>query len=157
MQLEREGRLEAGFCLRPGGEEDLQAVFRLNRAAFAESWSYQALYSALASGYDLLLCEQEGELAGYLLSLGVLDEIQIMQIAVAGPFRRRGLAAAMTRELIRTSAGARRIMLEVRASNRAARALYSGLGFVEDGVRKGYYSPDVSGLAEDAVLMTKTL
>lgn len=156
MQLERESRrLGAGFRLRRGGEIDLQAVFRLNQVAFAESWSYQSLYSALASGYDLLLCEHDGDLAGYLLSLTVLDEVQIMQIAVAEAYRRQGLASAMTDKLIRTGAGIRQVLLEVRASNRAARALYASLGFEQTGVRKGYYSPDASGYSEDAVLMSK--
>ena len=157
MQLEREGRLAAGFSLRAGSEADLQAVFRLNQAAFAESWSFESLYSALESGFDLLLCEHEGKLAGYLLSLTVLDEVQIMQIAVAEPYRRRGLASAMSFALIQANAGASQILLEVRASNRAARALYASLGFIETGVRKNYYSPDASGLSEDAVLMTKSV
>jgi len=157
MQLEGTGGLAAGFSLRPGGEEDLPAVFWLNQAAFAECWSYESLYSALDSGFDLLLCAHGGELAGYLLSLTVLDEIQIMQIAVAEPFRRQGLASAMTAELIRANPGAHEILLEVRASNRAARALYAELGFAETGIRRQYYSPDAAGRREDAVLMARRL
>ena len=157
MQLEGKGGLAAGIALRPGSVDDLPAVYRLNQAAFAECWSHESLYSALESGYDLLLCECDGELAGYLLALIVMDEIQIMQIAVAAPFRRRGLASAMTAELMRFYPGASQMLLEVRASNRAARALYGKLGFAETGRRKAYYSPDAAGQREDAVLMTKQL
>ena len=157
MQLEREGRLAAGFALREGGEADLSTVFRLNQAAFAECWSLESLYSALDSGFDLLLCEHEDKLAGYLLSLTVLDEIQIMQIAVAEAYRRQGLASAMTAALIRANPGAREMLLEVRASNRAARALYAALGFEETGLRHEYYSPDTAGRREDAVLMSRQL
>jgi [ribosomal protein S18]-alanine N-acetyltransferase len=50
-----------------------------------------------------------------------------------------------------TSAGAKRVYLEVRPSNLAARALYGSLGFAETGVRPRYYGD------EDALLMTLDL
>jgi ribosomal-protein-alanine N-acetyltransferase len=137
--------------------EDVDAVFRLNQQAFEESWSYQSLYSALDAGYDLLLCESDGELAGYLLSMSMLDEIQIMQIAVAASFRRQGLARDMTRHFIAQNRRMAEISLEVRASNKVARRLYAQLGFTECGCRKSYYSPDEIGRREDAVLMAKLL
>lgn len=143
------------FTYRPGEVSDLDAVFRLNQQAFAEHWSFQSLFAALASGYDLLLCESDEGLAGYLLSLSVLDEVQIMQIAVAAPFRRQGLAKRMTLHLITEKSHMAEMSLEVRESNRAARQLYAGLGFVECGCRKNYYSPDVSGNREHAILMVK--
>lgn len=146
-------KLPDGYLLRKGGLEDLDAVFELNRNSFDHSWSFQALYSALESGYDLLLCEKGTHLAGYLLSLSIVDEIQIMQIAVAGSDQRQGLAEGMTRWLIERSSADSSIMLEVRLSNRAARNLYAKLGFAESGLRKNYYAPDASGLREDALLM----
>lgn len=145
------------FTLRPGDIEDLDAVFRLNQKAFAENWSCHSLHAALSSGYDLLLCESDEGLAGYLLSLSVLDEVQIMQIAVAAPFRRQGLAKRMTRYLIEEKSHMAEISLEVRESNKAARQLYVGLGFVECACRKNYYSPDASGRREHAILMAKKL
>jgi len=143
--------------LRQGGMEDLDAVFRLNREAFAESWSFQSLFAALSSGYDLLLSESDGVLVGYLLSLSVLDEVQIMQIAVGAPSRRQGLAKRMTRHLIAQQSHMAEISLEVRESNKAARQLYAGLGFAECGCRKNYYPPDKSGSRENAILMTRIL
>ncbi|HEY8996258.1 MAG TPA: GNAT family N-acetyltransferase, partial [Edaphobacter sp.] len=49
--------------------------------------------------------------------------------------------------------GARWVELEVRRSSAEAQALYRRLGFVEVGVRKGYYREPV----EDAVLMNLTV
>jgi len=142
------------FTIRAGGVDDLTAVYQLNRQVFDSCWSHQALYSALESGYDLIVCESGGgELAGYLLSMTILDEMQIMQIAVAEQFLRQGLAEAMSRFLIDTSSGVSVILLEVRVSNRAARNLYTKLGFGESGYRKNYYAPDATGMCEDAVLM----
>jgi ribosomal-protein-alanine N-acetyltransferase len=137
--------------------DDLDAVFRLGQKAFAENWSFQSLHAALASGYELLLCESDEGLAGYLLSLSVLDEVQIMQIAVAEPFRRQGLANRMTLHLIAQKPYMADISLEVRESNKAARQLYAGLGFIECGRRENYYSPDTSGRREHAILMAKKL
>lgn len=146
-------KLPDAYSIRAGGIADVDAVYRLNLHAFDSSWSRQAFYSALDSGYDLLLCECDGELAGYLLSMTLFDETQVMQIAVAEAHRRQGLAAAMTRSLTEKTPSGTNIMLEVRISNAAARGLYAKLGFVENGYRKNYYAPDADGFCEDAVLM----
>jgi len=146
------------YQLRCGDLADIETVYRLNRESFAEYWSRESLFSALESGYDLLLCENEHGIAvAYLLSLTILDEIQIMQVSVSPDNRRQGLAHRMTEALITASPDACTMTLEVRASNDAARALYAGLGFEETGLRRRYYSPDANGYREDAVLMTRTL
>jgi len=143
------------ISLRQGGLADLEAVYRLNKENFSEYWSRQSLFSALESGYDLLLCESDGQPVAYLLSLSILDEIQIMQIAVSANYRRGGIASRMTDMLIAASPYASTVTLEVRAANHAARKLYAGLGFEEVGYRKNYYAPDINGNREDAVLMTR--
>ncbi len=145
--------LPDGFTLRCGVEADLGAVYRLNQQSFDPCWSSHSLYGAFASGYDLLICEHGSDLAGYLLSMTVLDELQIMQIAVAQPFRRQGLAEAMTQALVDSTCDTATIMLEVRVSNAAARGLYAKLGFIENGYRKNYYAASPLGTCEDAVLM----
>jgi len=138
---------------RKGTADDLPAVFELNRESFPESWSHEGLEKALAGGYELLLCMDGETLAGYLLSHDVLDEVHIMQIAVARSYKRRGIAEQLSRNLIAAKAG-RTLLLEVRASNGAAQSLYTKLGFVRSGIRKGYYVPKGEvGEREDAVLM----
>jgi len=142
------------LVLRRGSLADLEAVYRLNRENFSEYWSKESLFSALESGYGLILCEADGDPVAYLLSLTVVDEIQIMQIAVSSVYRRQGLAKRMT-EMLAASAEKPPVMtLEVRLSNQPARKLYAGLGFEEVGYRKNYYAPDACGYREDAVLMT---
>ena len=148
---------QANYHLRFGGAEDLHAVYRLNRQVFDSPWSVAALLSALESGYELILCEIEGEVVGYLLSLQILDEIQLMQIAVSESYRRQGLAAAMSAYLLGHANGVVLVSLELRSSNRAAHALYLGLGFEEVGLRKKYYAADASGFREDALLMNRNL
>ncbi|MDQ6995894.1 MAG: ribosomal protein S18-alanine N-acetyltransferase [Mariprofundus sp.] len=139
--------------LRQGNLEDIEAVYRLNRVNFSGYWSRESLFSALESGYDLLLCDIDGQSVAYLLSLSILDEVQIMQIAVCSDYRRQGMASRMTAALIGSAPSACTLTLEVRASNYAARKLYAGLGFKELGYRKNYYTPDTSGCCEDAIVM----
>jgi [ribosomal protein S18]-alanine N-acetyltransferase len=78
-------------------------------------------------------------------------QAELETIVVAPSVRRQGVArelfSALAREL--RSAGADRVTLEVRASNRPALALYGALGFAESGRRPRYYVDPV----EDAVLM----
>jgi len=144
------------ITLRSGTIDDIEAVYQLNRSTFSEYWSRTSLFSSLESGYDLWLCESQGMLAGYLLSLTILDEMQIMQIAVSKAHQRQGLATRMTNACI-TAININSITLEVRLSNHAARACYIHLGFEEVGCRKNYYAPDASGMREDAILMTRKL
>ena len=141
------------LSFRHGGAADLAAVYQLNREIFPESWSLEGLKDALQGGYELLLCMDGDRLSGYLLSHDVLDEVHIMQIAVSPSYRRRGIAEQLSRNLLTAKHGMS-LLLEVRASNRAAQSLYEKLGFVHSGIRKAYYVPPHEGEArEDAVLM----
>jgi ribosomal-protein-alanine N-acetyltransferase len=72
----------------------------------------------------------------------VVDELHVTNLAVRPDRRRQGLGRFLLGAMLRraANAGARRALLEVRASNRAARALYAQSGFVLIGERKAYYS-----------------
>ena len=141
------------LMVRVGDTSDLKAVFQLNRKAFDEAWSIGSLHAALDSGFDLYVCEDGGLIVGYILTQDILDEVHIMQVAVAPDCRRRGVASQLTAYLLRCKAAMSVVLLEVRASNAAARKLYAKFGFRENGVRKKYYAADASGLCEDAILM----
>lgn len=143
--------------IRPAGEEDIQAVFELNLASFAEAWSHQALTDALGNHYDLNVWYTiHGKLAAYYLGQDVLDEVHIMQLAVAPALRRQSLGTRLTRYVLnkKQCAGMHSVWLEVRASNQAAQHLYTDLGFRISGTRKDYYTPKSTGFPrEDALVM----
>jgi len=143
--------------IRPAMQDDLQAVFELNMLSFTEAWSHQAIFDALKFGYDLDVWHTiHGGLAAYCLGQDVLDDVHIMQLAVAPTFHRRGLGLRLTRYILdkKRCKGLRHVWLEVRASNVAAQRLYSGLGFHVSGTRKNYYTPNAAGPSrEDALLM----
>ena len=94
-------------------------------------------------------------LVGMCFTELVLDECTLTNLAVHPTLRRRGLAEALLREamVLARTAGATRIMLEMRESNEAARTLYAKCGFVCVGRRRRYYKrPDEDALLLDAPL-----
>ncbi len=82
----------------------------------------------------------------------ILDEIHIATLAVHPDFRRLGIARMILRTALDDAAreGALSALLEVRAGNTAAQALYRGFGFEVVGRRPAYYRDN----NEDALLMT---
>ena len=87
---------------------------------------------------------------GYIGSQTVLQESDMMNVAVDEKHRRRGIARLLVEELIRRL-DAYQLTLEVRASNAPAISLYESMGFTQVGLRKNYYR----GPREDALILRK--
>ena len=133
---------------------DLPTVMAVDGESFQQPWSETLWRQELSSPFSLYLILEENEgVCGHIGVKIVADELHIMRLAVRPERRRRGFARALVRTALAdpASAGARRAYLEVRPSSLAARTLYGSLGFVETGVRPGYYG------YEDALLMTLDL
>jgi ribosomal-protein-alanine N-acetyltransferase len=96
---------------------------------------------------------EDGTVLGYAGILVVLDEGYITNIAVEPAYRRQGIARELLQVFERFALGNKLafLTLEVRASNEAARALYTKEGYEEVGCRKNYYDYP----KEDAIVMTK--
>jgi len=98
--------------------------------------------------YECWVAISEDRTAGYLVSRTLCEgESEILDLAVAPEFRRKGIARGLLQKLLTVSN--RSIFLEVRASNLAARNLYKGFGFQEVAVRAEYYNLP----AEAAIVM----
>lgn len=93
--------------------------------------------------------------AGYLDMWRVAGEGQLNNIAVMPEYRGRGIGQRLMKEAlaILKGYGDSEMNLEVRKSNRAARSMYTKLGFSELGIRPGYYENN----GEDGVIMKKEL
>ncbi len=133
---------------------DLDAIMRLERETFVnDAWPEAAMRRELEGqhGYYLVAVDEDDEdperrLLGYagLLAPSGSGQGDIQTIAVAPFARGIGLGRGLMHALI-TQARRRHVaelFLEVRADNPIARSLYESLGFVEIGVRRGYYQPD---------------
>ena len=135
----------------PMNESHVAAVAELEKQNFSEPWPEIAVRSELTNKLALwLVAVEDGVVAGYVGSQTVLQEADMMNIAVGEGFRRRGIARMLVEELIRRL-DAYQLTLEVRASNDPAIALYESLGFTQVGLRKNYYHKP----KEDALILRK--
>ena len=132
-------------------ESHVSAVAELERQNFSEPWPEIAVRSELTNKLALWLVALDGKtVVGYVGSQTVLQEADMMNIAVSDCHRRRGIARALVGELIRRL-DAYQLTLEVRASNAPAIALDEQLGFQQVGLRKNYYHKP----KEDALILRK--
>ncbi|AUH65923.1 ribosomal-protein-alanine acetyltransferase [Paracoccus zhejiangensis] len=85
---------------------------------------------------------------GFLLGRVILDEAELLTLAVAPEARRQGFGAALTTEFAAEAQrlGAATAFLEVASDNAPAQALYQRQGWVEAGRRRNYYAPGIDGL-----------
>lgn len=120
----------------------------IHAVAFERPWDATAFASLLDQAGVMTL----GDADGFILIRTVLDEAEILTLAVRPEARRKGYARALVEAAAAqaSEAGAERLHLEVAEDNRAALALYLATGFVEVGRRPGYYarreSPDAAAL-----------
>lgn len=137
-------------------KEDGAAVAEMEHQLFPDAWSEKSVLETLEQPNSIcLIVEKAGRTAGYLLAYKAADEAEIARIAVMKEFQRQGAAGSLLAELdsLCGPEGIRRILLDVRAGNKAARALYEKAGFREDGIRQKFYENPT----EDAILMSRDL
>ena len=126
----------------PMNKDHVAQIASLERQCFADPWSEGSIASELDNPLSLwLVAEQNGAVCGYVGSQTVLDETDMMNIAVRPDCRRQGIAAALIEELVSRlkERGSHILRLEVRESNAPAIALYNSMGFTQLGIRKNYY------------------
>jgi len=141
------------FGFRRMLEGDVPAVAEAERAAYAYPWSEKIFRDCVLAGYICRVAEVDGILVGYgILSIGA-GEAHILNLCIRPEYRYRGMGGKMLSHVIdlaRTGSAAD-IFLEVRPSNVGAVRLYQSAGFLQVGIRRGYYQADNG--REDAVVM----
>lgn len=134
--------------------QDVPQIAELEKVCFSDPWSEKSIISELDNPLSCWLVAVSGEqVVGYVGSQTVLDGSDMMNIAVSPDFRRKGIAESLIEALISflRERGSRCLILEVRASNVPAIALYEKLGFLEIGRRRNYYRNP----KEDALILRK--
>lgn len=141
----------------PMTADDLDAVTVLEASLQAFPWSRGNFADSLLAGHDVRVCRAGGDLVGFAVVMPVLDEAHLLNIGVDRGYQGQGLGARLLQRVIddARAGGAKRLLLEVRSSNRQAIGFYRRFGFVQIGLRRGYY-PAAAG-REDALVFDKEL
>lgn len=147
----------SSIALRPFQESDLAAMAAIEAELQSFPWTALQFIQSYSEGHRGLVAMADEELVGFAVTQLVLDELSLLTLGVKRDWQRRGIARQLVEAIAEQGCeqGAAVLMLEVRKSNTPARSLYRRLGFVETGLRKGYYRAEEG--REDAVLMALTL
>ena len=136
--------------------DHVKAVAELEKLCFRDPWSEKSVASELENKLSLwLVAVEDDTVVGYIGSQTVLDESDMMNVAVHPDHRRKGIAEALVNGLADAliERGSQCLTLEVRASNEPAKKLYEKLDFEQVGRRPNYYRNP----KEDALILRKTL
>jgi ribosomal-protein-alanine N-acetyltransferase len=142
------------FAIRGMRIEDVPAAHELDKLSFTLPWPERSLRFEVTDNPSARcwVAELDDRLIGMLVLWMIVDEAHIATLATHPDFRRQGIAEQLLiTALEKTHAeGAQSVLLEVRAGNKNAQALYRKFGFEEVSRRERYYKDN----NEDAVLMT---
>ncbi len=127
----------------------LKEIETIEKKCFSDPWNDKMIEESFENG--LFFGVFSPELCGYILIYFVLDEANIMNVAILPEFRKKGYGDALVKHCLKLAKEKKctRAYLEVRKNNTAAQALYLKNNFRVDAIRKNYYSSP----KEDAILM----
>lgn len=143
------------LVVRQLADSDIDEVLQIEQAAHSHPWSRRLFEDCLGGRQHCLLLCTDTAILGYVVFCSAAGDAELLNIAIAPSWQRRGIARVALVHLIEKLASfAETLYLEVRESNTGALALYQDLEFVEVGVRPSYY-PSAKG-KEDAIIMAYT-
>lgn len=131
---------------------DAEQVAVIEKSIFSEPWSKASFEESMEKSWNIYLVAEENDvILGYCGLWGITGEGEICNVAVREDCRGQGIAGRLLDEMLRLGeeAGIHEFTLEVRVSNAPAIHLYHKLGFVDEGIRKNFYSKPT----EDAIIM----
>jgi ribosomal-protein-alanine N-acetyltransferase len=134
--------------------EDVPVAHEIDKSSFTLPWPERSLRFEVSNNpvARCWVAELDGRVVGMLVLWMIIDEAHIATLAIHPDFRRQGIAEQLLVTALEKAneEGAQSALLEVRAGNEAAQALYQKYGFEVVGRRERYYKDN----NEDAVLMT---
>ncbi|MDF7676560.1 ribosomal protein S18-alanine N-acetyltransferase [Neisseriaceae bacterium ESL0693] len=138
--------------IRLATQADIPALSQLETLCQPAPWSASMLTQALTAPSQIWVGLIEHKIVTMLVWQTILDEAEIHLLNTHPEYQRMGYASLMLRHVFTEAASQRlsRLLLEVRAGNLAAQALYLQHGFQVCGRRKHYYAG-----VEDALILEK--
>jgi len=150
---ERKNLNNGELLIRKANSNDAVEMWKLDELCFAVPWSAESFLDELSTNKLALylVAEVDRKIVAYVGIWKIIDEGHITNVAVHPDYRRKHIAKALLSVMLKLCKENDIIAetLEVRASNEAAKKLYAGFGFKEEGLRKGYYEDN----NEDAIIM----
>lgn len=135
---------------------DVPQVIAIEQQVQTYPWSKQLFVDSINAPHQCTVIETNGCVAGFCILQPVLDEANLLLMAIDPAFQQRGLGMRLLEQSINSlGEHCKMIFLEVRQSNQAAIGLYEKVGFAQIDLRKNYY-PTAQG-KEHAVIMALTL
>jgi len=138
--------------VRPMRMTDVPQVHAIDCAVSAIPWPRHMVHAELGKpGTVDVVCAIGHEVVGFVMASRYADVWHVLNVAVRPDHWRRGIGRLMLVDVLdRVQALPNLgVTLEVRVSNAPAIALYRQLGFIERGIRPGYYTDN----NEDALIM----
>ena len=128
--------------------DDAAALAEIAKAGLTDPWSEAAFAEEIEAGEARawVVRDPGGRAVAYVVARRVLDEIQILSLAVAPAWRRRGLGNALVEHALAAERGWSSAHLEVRSDDAGAQAFYAALGFVGVGRRPGFYRGGIDAI-----------
>jgi ribosomal-protein-alanine N-acetyltransferase len=148
------------WIIEPATDRTLPDILRIEEACFSAPWTRKMVEAELSGNpfANFLVAKRVSpggvgsvSIVGYLCFWIVFEEVRLMNLAVIESMRRNGIARALVTQALEMglAQAARCAVLELRASNAGAHALYRSLGFRDVTIRPKYYTNPI----EDALLM----
>ena len=151
-----------GVAIRSGAIDDIDQVMAVMHAAFdpsfGEAWNRGQCLGMLAlPDVWLMVAERDGEQIGFALSRRIIDEVELLLLAVIPAARCSGVGSLLIDQVAMHAHrhGASRLLLEMRAGNPAG-ALYEAHGFSRIGARRDYYR-GIGGQLADAWTLARPI
>ena len=145
----------SGLTVRKMKKEDLDRVSQIEKECFSTPWSRDAFEDMIDNPLALyMVAEDNGHVVANCGVISAAGEGDICNVAVDPAYRKRGIGEKLLSEIMNVASKELLVedfTLEVRASNTAAISLYEKLGFVNEGIRPGFYTSP----KEDAVIFWK--
>jgi ribosomal-protein-alanine N-acetyltransferase len=147
----------ADLTIRVLHQEDLPEVLNIEAQGYSFPWSESVFLGCFRPDYRLWALSWGQRLSGYAVVAYMVGEAHLLNLCVAPAKQGSGGGRRLLRHLVLEAArdGMSQVLLEVRASNRAAIDLYAAEGFDVIGRRKGYYPAGRE--REDALVMALPL
>ena len=145
----------SGLTVRKMKKEDLDRVSQIEKECFSTPWSRDAFEDMIDNPLALyMVAEDNGYVVANCGVISAAGDGDICNVAVDPAYRKRGIGEKLLSEIMNVASKellVEAFTLEVRESNKAAISLYEKLGFVNEGIRPGFYTSP----KEDAVIFWK--